>query len=497
MTPTTRERESVKNTWKTVVLRNFSIFREQPQRKASRFPAFCAVAPTVTSAQPSGPVCSVVNTASTSTVGSHLNELHVRLSLPDVNVPEEEVSPSQSSYSLPMMRRARSIDVRQLPPVPLLSISGRTDNQHSTVPSEPRSPVSPHHRAPSPDTSTLFPIPDPSLRSTCYLTGARPRSVSPASPLLSPSCSLTSESATSPGAISPIGVIQPDLYKTQDMVFLQTNDSEEADKYGRLHFRLKYDFDRSDLVVHVIEAQDLGTLSENGFNDPYVKITLLPEVDSKQRQTDICRNSTDPVFDEIFKIPVSFEELYEKMLLLQVFDYDRYSRNDVTGEVRVQMRDIEVTTEVEVWSSITKTEQVSQDRPEILLSLNYLPSAGRLTVVVLKASNLVSSDNKGLPDSYVKVGLTCGYKRMKKKKTSIKKGSRNPVWNEALSFDISEEDLKHSSLVVNVTNCHHGNSSYLGTCILGESENGKESSHWEDMILNPRKSMAMWHNLHL
>ncbi|XP_076335986.1 uncharacterized protein LOC143239075 isoform X2 [Tachypleus tridentatus] len=381
---------------------NFSIFREQPQRKVSRFPACRAVAPTVTSAQPTDSVCSVASVASTSTAGAHLNELHVRLSLPDVSVPGKEVFSSQSSYSLPIMRRSpvvsrnRSDHVRQLPPVPLLSVSSRPDNQQSTVLSEPRSPASPHQRPISPDTSTLFPMPDPSLRST--YSGTRPRSVTPASPLLSPSYSLSSDSATSPGAISPIGVIQPDLYKTQDMVFLQTNDSEENDKYGRLHFRLKYDFDRSDLVVHVIEAQDLGTLSENGFNDPYVKITLLPEVDTKQRQTDICRNSTDPVFDEIFKIPVSFDELHEKMLLLQVFDYDRYSRNDVTGEVRVQMRDIEVTNEVEVWSNITKTEQVSQDRPEILLSLNYLPSAGRLTVVVLKASNLVSSDNKELPD---------------------------------------------------------------------------------------------------
>ncbi|XP_013784990.1 synaptotagmin-6-like [Limulus polyphemus] len=436
--------------------------------------------------------------ASTSTVKAHVDELQVQLSLPDVHVPEEKVSLSQSSYSLPMMMRhspivskVRSRDVRQFPPVPILSISSRSDNQQSTTFSELRSPATPHYRIPSPDTSTLFPVPDPTLRPT--IAGTRPRS--PASPLLSPSYSLTSDSGASPGTVSPIGTIQPDLYTKKDMVFFQSCDSEEATKHGRLHFRLKYDFDRSDLVVHVIEAHDLGSLSENGFNDPYVKVILLPEVDSKQRQTYIRRNSIDPVFDEIFKIPVSFEELPEKVLLLQVFDYDRFSRNDVTGEVRVQMSNVDVTTDVEVWSDIIKMEQVSKDRPEILLSLSYLPSAGRLNVVILKASNLMSSEDKEVPDSYVKVCLTYGDKRMKKKKTT-KKGSRNPVWNEALSFDILEEDLKQCNLMVNVAKGHHGNSLHLGACSLGENESGKGMSHWEDMLHNPRKSIAMWHNLH-
>ncbi|XP_013787139.1 synaptotagmin-1-like, partial [Limulus polyphemus] len=241
---------------------------------------------------------------------------------------------------------------------------------------------------------------------------------------------------------------------------------------------------------------DIGAISENGFNDPYVKVTLMPEVDTKTRQTEIQRNSANPVFDEIFKFPVSFEDLSEKTLLLQVFDYDRFSRNDITGDVRVKMCDLDVTTEVEVWGEISKTDKISCDRPEILFSLSYLPSAGRLTVVILKASNLTASCSKEFPDSYVKVTFVYG-ERKKKKKTATKRAANNPVWNEALSFDVSEEGLKHCRLVVSVINCHHSNTAPLGTCILGMNERGREVAHWQDVLRNPRKAIAMWHGLHV
>lgn len=87
---------------------------------------------------------------------------------------------------------------------------------------------------------------------------------------------------------------------------------------GRLHLRLSYDFDKSDLHVHLIEALDLTGSDQGGFNDPFVKLTLSPEVDNRKRQTRIHRNDPNPCFDQHFKFPVSHEELQEKTLLLQV-----------------------------------------------------------------------------------------------------------------------------------------------------------------------------------
>lgn len=50
---------------------------------------------------------------------------------------------------------------------------------------------------------------------------------------------------------------------------------------------------------------------------------ILPEVDNRARQTSIHHNDPNPFFDQHFKFPVSHDELSEKTLLLQVYDYDR------------------------------------------------------------------------------------------------------------------------------------------------------------------------------
>ena len=143
------------------------------------------------------------------------------------------------------------------------------------------------------------------------------------------------------------------------------------------------------------KAHDLAGSDQGGFNDPYVRLTMLPEVDSRKRQTAIHRNDPNPFFDQHFKFPVSHEDLQTKSLILQVFDYDRFSRNDVIGEVRMSMEEFDVTnSSIEVWGEITKNKKPPEELQEVLLSLSYLPSAERLTVVLLKARNLFFPQDK-------------------------------------------------------------------------------------------------------
>jgi Ca2+-dependent lipid-binding protein len=65
-------------------------------------------------------------------------------------------------------------------------------------------------------------------------------------------------------------------------------------------------------------AHDLAGSEQGGFNDPYVRLSLQPEVDSRKRQTAIHRNDPNPFFDENFKFPVSMDDLTNKTLVLQV-----------------------------------------------------------------------------------------------------------------------------------------------------------------------------------
>lgn len=69
---------------------------------------------------------------------------------------------------------------------------------------------------------------------------------------------------------------------------------------------------------------------------------LDPEVDSRKRQTAIHRGEVHPQFDQHFKFPVSRDQLQGKELVLQVLDYDRYSHNDIIGEVRICIDEIDL-----------------------------------------------------------------------------------------------------------------------------------------------------------
>lgn len=149
------------------------------------------------------------------------------------------------------------------------------------------------------------------------------------------------------GPASPLGALQPDLYQRPDgPIYLTAPENSVA--LGKLHLRVKYDSHLFDLAVHLIEAHNLCPIEEGGFRDPYVRLQLEPEVDSRKRQTAIHRGEAHPYFDQNFKFPVSRDQLQGKELILQVLDYDRYSHNDIIGEVRISIDELDLSKSVEV-----------------------------------------------------------------------------------------------------------------------------------------------------
>lgn len=87
---------------------------------------------------------------------------------------------------------------------------------------------------------------------------------------------------------------------------------------------------------------------------------------------------------------------------------------------------------------------------------------------------------------------------MKKKKTSIKRCTLNPHYNEAFSFDISVEQIQKVKLVITVVDYDRiGASEEIGRVVLGcEGSSGDwETKHWKEMLASPRRSVAQWHTL--
>lgn len=53
-------------------------------------------------------------------------------------------------------------------------------------------------------------------------------------------------------------------------------------------------------------------------------------------------------------------------------------------------------------------------------------------------------------DPYVKVYLVCNGKKIRKKRTSVKRSCLSPVYNEALTFDVPASNIDNVSLIIKV-----------------------------------------------
>lgn len=71
---------------------------------------------------------------------------------------------------------------------------------------------------------------------------------------------------------------------------------------------------------------------------------------------------------------------------------------------------------------------------------------GRVFFLPFSDSNFSLSS----PDPYVKVSLMCEGRRLKKRKTSTKRNTLNPIYNEAIVFDVPPENIDQISLLIAV-----------------------------------------------
>ncbi|XP_051886038.1 synaptotagmin-10 isoform X2 [Pristis pectinata] len=293
-----------------------------------------------------------------------------------------------------------------------------------------------------------------------------------------------------------IGRIKPELYK-QKSVDSQDGEKEELKTGGKLNFTLKYDYENENLIVTILKCLDLPAKDDSGTSDPYVKIYLLPDR-KKKFQTRVHRKTLNPIFNETFQFPVSFDHLNSRKLHFSVFDFDRFSRHDLVGEVVADnlFELLELPKDDTIWRDIVSVTSESVDLGEIMFSLCYLPTAGRMTLTVIKCRNLKAMDITGFSDPYVKVSLICDGKRLKKRKTTTKKNTLNPIYNEAIIFDIPPESMEQVSLSITVMDYDRvGHNEVIGVCRVGQDAEVLGREHWNEMLAYPRKPIAHWHPL--
>ncbi|XP_033101575.1 synaptotagmin-1-like isoform X2 [Anneissia japonica] len=269
-------------------------------------------------------------------------------------------------------------------------------------------------------------------------------------------------------------------------------------KLGKLQYSLDYDFQEGKLSVGIIQCADLIGMDMSGTSDPYVKVMLHPDK-KKKYETKVHRKTLNPVFNESFTFKVPYSDISSKTLVMAVYDFDRFSRHDIIGEVRIKLGSIDLGSVIEEWRDLASAEVEGAGKSEngdICFSLRYVPTAGKLTVVILEAKNLKKMDLSGYSDPYVKISLYLGNKRLKKKKTTIKKRTLNPYYNESFAFEVPFEQIQKVSLTITVLDWDRmGGSDPIGKVQLGCQASGAGLRHWSDMLASPRRPIAQWHTL--
>ncbi|XP_075047354.1 synaptotagmin-5 isoform X2 [Mixophyes fleayi] len=295
---------------------------------------------------------------------------------------------------------------------------------------------------------------------------------------------------------SYIDKVQPDVEDLDPSLLGDEKDDKPQEKLGKLQYSLDYDFQTGQLVVGIIQAADLPALDIGGTSDPYVKVFLLPDK-KKKYETKVHRKTLNPTFNESFTFKIPYAELGGKTLVMSVYDFDRFSKHDAIGEARVHMNTVDLAHVIEEWQDLQSAEKEEQEKlGDICFSLRYVPTAGKLTVIVLEAKNLKKMDVGGLSDPYVKIHLMQNGKRLKKKKTTIKKNTLNPYYNESFSFEVPFEQIQKVQVVLTVLDYDKlGKNEAIGKVFVGCNATGTELRHWSDMLANPRRPIAQWHTL--
>jgi len=293
--------------------------------------------------------------------------------------------------------------------------------------------------------------------------------------------------------------VQPDMEELTENAEDGADEAESKQsevKLGRLQYKLEYDFNSNSLSVTVIQAEDLPALDMGGTSDPYVKVYLLPDK-KKKFETKVHRKTLSPVFNETFVFKnVPYADAMNKTLVFAIFDFDRFSKHDQIGEVKLPLCQVDLAQTIEDWRELQSVEGEGGQLGDICFSLRYVPTAGKLTVVILEAKNLKKMDVGGLSDPYVKIALMQNGKRLKKKKTSIKKCTLNPYYNESFTFEVPFEQIQKVNLMITVVDYDRiGTSEPIGKVVLGYNASGTELRHWSDMLASPRRPIAQWHTL--
>ncbi|KAM6451438.1 double C2-like domain-containing protein alpha isoform 2-T2 [Liasis olivaceus] len=282
-------------------------------------------------------------------------------------------------------------------------------------------------------------------------------------------------------------------------------DSDENTSLGTLEFDILYDPESCTLDCTILRAKGLKPMDFNGLADPYVKLHLLPGAcKANKLKTRTQHNTLNPVWNEALVYNgITAEDMARKTLRISVCDEDKLTHNEFIGETRVPLRRLRPGQKRHFNLCLERQQPLEppagwalEERGRILLALTYLSERHGLLVSILRCAHLAAMDVCGYSDPYVKTYLKPDEEKKSKHKTTVKKKTLNPEYNEDFFYEIEQSDLGHKSLEITVWDYDIGKSNdFIGGVTLGLGASGECRQHWLSCLQTSDCRLEHWHTL--
>ncbi|KAI5095413.1 double C2-like domains, delta, partial [Silurus meridionalis] len=291
-------------------------------------------------------------------------------------------------------------------------------------------------------------------------------------------------------------------------------DSDDEDTYlGTLGFSLLFDQENNCLHCTIHKAKSIKKyLHFFMIVDLRLSAFLFFFEQANKLRTKTLKNTLNPVWNEtLIYHGITAADMTTKTLRLCVCDMDRLGRNEFIGEVRVALKKLKEGESKRYNMGLERIAQVregnnqmvdqssqgmEEERGRILVSLCYIVEKTCLVVGIIRCAHLAAMDSNGYSDPFVKIILQPDMGKKSKYKTSVKKKTLNPEFNEEFFYEVPHEQLAKKTLEISVWDYDLGMSNdFIGGVELGINAKGERLKHWFECLKYKGKKVEYWHTL--